>query len=453
MEVTLPTNDIAASLAHPLVQGLLNATSDGALVIDAKTREILLVNKRAREMLGYSERDMVGCQCQATMDSPSCARACPLTALMEGRLNQASLALYYRGRRGDQLLHAHTRMILLRGPQGEPLAGIELFQDLTEVRRLRRELAKRRGLVNLVGASAAMQPLFDLVEQVAPFEIPVLITGESGVGKERFAEALHTLSARSEGPYVRVNCAALSPGVVESELFGHRKGAFTGANSDRRGHFEEADGGTLLLDEVGELPLTAQAKLLRVLQEGELQRVGEDRPRRVDVRVLAATNRDVEAAVQEGSLREDLYYRLAGVRLHVPALRERIEDLPLLAEHFLSGFSQEADRRGRPRPKATLSVAALNKLGTRSWPGNVRELQNVLQLAWIRAPVGGPIRVDHLPEGPALARSGPRTLAELEREAIDQALSATQGNLSAAATRLGIDRTTLWRKLRRRDQT
>ncbi len=452
MEITLPTASVEDALAHPLVRGLLDATSDGALVIDATSREILAMNARARELLALREQDPVGCQCRATMDSPACATACPLTALLEGRADDSRLQLYYRGTAGDRVLHADTRMVLLRGPGGEPLAGLELFQDLREVRRLRQELARRRGLVNLVGASDAMQPLFDLVEQVAPFELPVLITGESGTGKERFAEAIHALSSRADGPYVRVNCAALSPGVVESELFGHRRGAFTGATTDRRGHFEEADGGTLLLDEVGELPAAAQAKLLRVLQEGELQRVGEDRLRRVDVRIVAATNQDVEAAVADGRLREDLYYRLAGVRLHVPPLRERLDDLPLLAEHSLAGFAAEAERRGRPRPAAPLTAEALDALRGHGWPGNVRELQNVLQLAWIRAPIGGPIRPEHLGARPTARGPAPRTLAALESEAIDQALGATDGNLTAAAARLGIDRTTLWRKLRRREQ-
>ena len=449
MDITLNTDDVVGALSNPLVQGLLDGFSDGAVVIDARSRRVLAMNVRARELLGYSGQDPVGCACKSTMNSPVCSISCPLTAAVEGEGAEGKLELFYRGT-GERVLHASTRMVLVRGPDGAPLAGIELFQDLGPVRELERRLRERRSLHGVIGRSRLMQELYDLVEQVAPYDVPVLITGESGVGKERFADALQYLSDRAEKPYIKVNCAALSPSLVESELFGHRRGAYTGATADRRGRFEEADGGTLLLDEVGELPLLLQAKLLRALQEGEVQRVGDDRPRKVDVRVIAATNRAVEADVSEGRFREDLYYRLAGVRVHVPPLRERPEDIPLLAEHFLARFAAESAARGRPRGAVELSPTALDELLARPWRGNVRELENALRLAFIRVPPGQRIGADLLAPLPG-AREGSDelNLAALERHAIQRALERSEHNLSSAARLLGIDRSTLWRKLRK----
>ena len=315
---------------------------------------------------------------------------------------------------------------------------------------MERALAERRGLHQVIGQSTAMQRLYDLVEQVAPHDLPVLITGESGVGKERFADAIQSLSDRSRGPYVKVNCGALSPGLLESELFGHKKGAFTGATQDRKGRVEEASGGTILLDEVGDLPQAAQVKLLRTLQQGEIQRVGEDRPRQVDVRVIAATNRDIEADVANGHFREDLYYRLAGLRLHVPPLRERRDDIPLLAAHFIERFTEEAARRGRPKLVGALTAEAAAELLGRSWRGNVRELENVLRLAWIRAAAGAPITPILLEgQGPAPKEAPPVSLADAEDVAIRKAMERSDGNVAAAARLLGIDRTTLWRKLKK----
>ena len=449
MDITLPNDDVQGALSNPLVQGLLDGFSDGAVVIDARSRKVLAMNVRARQLLGYAELDAVGCSCKSTMNSPVCVISCPLTARVGGEVPQGQVELFYRGS-GERVLHAATRMVAVRGPDGAVLAGIELFQDLGPVRELERRLRERRSLHGIVGRSRAMQALYDLIEQVAPYELPVLITGESGVGKERFADAIQYLSDRAERPYIKVNCAALSASLVESELFGHRRGAFTGATADRRGRFEEADGGTLLLDEVGELPLPLQAKLLRAIQEGEVQRVGEDRPRKVNVRVIAATNRNVEADVAEARFREDLYYRLAGVRLHVPPLRERPDDIPILAEHFLTRFATESAARGRPHPAPRLSETARQGLVSRPWRGNVRELENVLRLAFIRATPGaplGPELLTPLPGAPEV--SDELNLEALERQAIQRALERTDSNLSAAARLLGIDRTTLWRKLKK----
>ena len=320
--------------------------------------------------------------------------------------------------------------------------------------RLEAENERLAGEVNLlrslVFVSPAMTKLALLIQRVGPRDVTVLITGESGTGKERVAEALVRASPRADKPYVRFNCAALAPELAEAELFGHAKGAFTGAVRTRRGLFREADGGTLLLDEVGELALPLQAKLLRVLQEGEVRPLGEDRAFPVDVRVLAATHRDLPQRVTEGRFREDLYYRLKVVTLQVPPLRSRPEDIAALARHFLARHTE----RFRMPPVA-LTQELLERLTAYRWPGNVRELENALESAVVLS-ADGMLDPDLLPGGPDV--SAPQvpsgaTLRERmdahERELILAALAASQGQRTEAARALGIGRATLHDKLRK----
>ncbi|RKH67044.1 sigma-54-dependent transcriptional regulator [Corallococcus llansteffanensis] len=320
--------------------------------------------------------------------------------------------------------------------------------------RLEAENERLAGEVNLlrslVFVSPAMARLALLIQRVGPRDVTVLITGESGTGKERVAEALVRASPRADKPYVRFNCAALAPELAEAELFGHAKGAFTGAVRLRRGLFREADGGTLLLDEVGELALPLQAKLLRVLQEGEVRPLGEDRAFPVDVRVLASTHRDLPQRVTEGRFREDLYYRLKVVTLQVPPLRSRPEDIAALARHFLARHTE----RFRMPPVA-LTPALLERLTAYRWPGNVRELENALESAVVLS-ADGTLDPDLLPGGSDV--SAPQvpsgaTLRERmdahEREIILAALAASQGQRTEAARTLGIGRATLHDKLRK----
>ena len=307
------------------------------------------------------------------------------------------------------------------------------------------ELALAR---SMVFASEAMRRLAVLVARVAPRDVTVLLTGESGTGKERVAEAIVAASRRAEKPFVRFNCAALAPELAEAELFGHAKGAFTGAVRSRPGLFGEADGGTLLLDEVGELAAPAQAKLLRVLQEGEVRPVGEERTRTVDVRVIAATHRDLGEEVRRGAFREDLFYRLNVVHLRIPPLRERPEDVKVLARHFLDRF---AERFG----VSPLRVpdALFDRLAAHAWPGNVRELENAVEGLVALSPPEG-LDLSLLPGGGAPALEGvPLPLRErvqaYERGLVVEALRAAHGNRSEAARRLGISRVTLHDKLKR----
>jgi DNA-binding NtrC family response regulator len=331
-----------------------------------------------------------------------------------------------------------------------------LLQHALEARRLAREnrelklrLRETVGLKQLLGRSPAMQRLRDAVQQVAATDAAVLILGESGTGKELVAHAVHHGGARADRTLVKVSCAALPEGLLESELFGHERGAFTGARDRRKGRFELAHGGTLFLDEVGDLSPGTQAKLLRVLQEQEFERVGGTATIRVDVRLVAATNRDLEGLVAEGTFREDLYYRLNVVPIRVPPLRERVEDIPVLLAHFLRAF---AKRWAKPVPEVTAEAQAL--LCRHDWPGNVRELQHVVESMLVFSK-GYPIGVADLP--PAIRGAGhdsdpgegaaKPTLRELERQAITRTLVATGGNRRKAAEILGIGLKTLYRKV------
>jgi len=313
----------------------------------------------------------------------------------------------------------------------------EHYRLTCEVRSLREELLRRTGTGEIVTRNERVRSLVDLALQVAPSNMAVLIEGESGTGKELLAHLIHEKSSRSERPFVTVNCAALAEALLESELFGHVKGAFTGAVKDRQGRFEAADGGTVFLDEIGEVAPSTQVKLLRFLQNKEFERVGETTTRKVDVRVIAATNRDLEEATKGEGFREDLYYRLNAVKLKLPPLRERREDVPLLVQHFLVKFKS----RGEMAPEA------MSALRGYAWKGNIRELENVIERAVLLAH-GSRILMQHLPEefqmvGPSGIHA--LSLEESERQHIIKILRIAK-DLDEAATFLGIDPATLWRK-------
>jgi len=318
-----------------------------------------------------------------------------------------------------------------------------------ENENLRAQLRERYGVPGLIAQSPAMHTVLDLVERVAPTDATVLIQGESGTGKEVIAKAIHHASARAARPFVAVNCGAVPETLLESELFGYVRGAFTGAAVSKLGLFEEADGGTLFLDEIAEMPAALQVKLLRALQSGEVRRLGATQAATIDVRVLAATNGDLATRIAQGSFREDLFYRLNVIQMVLPPLRDRREDIPALAEHFLARASGKLGRTLR------LSPDALERLLRYPWPGNVRELENALERAAILARTEA-VESDDLPPhvsaglqlGPSPALPRQITLADAERAHILQTLERFGRNHSGAAEALGIGRTTLWRKLK-----
>jgi two-component system response regulator AtoC len=359
--------------------------------------------------------------------------------------------------------------------------AIERFHLTRDNKRLAAQLAEYTGYLNqqlhgefdfgnIIGESAPLRDVLDKVEQVAPTNSTVLLRGETGTGKELVAHAIHINSPREEKPFVRVNCAALAPGVLESELFGHEKGSFTGALARRPGRFELADGGTLFLDEIGDLPMEVQIKLLRTLQEREFERVGGSETIKVDVRLISATNRNLEVMIEDGEFREDLYYRLNVFPIHLPPLRERLDDLTPLVGHFIAKFSRQMGVAAQPA-----SVEALAKLREYNWPGNVRELENIIERGMILAK-GSPVTASHLDFGrraathtpapavqhttgshpavaaPALTDDG-KSLAERlldsERKEIIAAVDKSRGNIASAARTLGINRSTLYYRLRK----
>lgn len=334
---------------------------------------------------------------------------------------------------------------------GVTAGAVAILRDVTRLRDLERRLENRTAMHGLTGSTHAMQKVYTLIEQAAPTDSTILILGESGTGKELVADAIHNASRRQNGPFVKVNCSALSEGLLESELFGHAKGAFTGALSDRKGRFEMADGGTIFLDEIGDLTERIQVKLLRVLQEREIERVGETRVRKIDVRVVAATHRDLRRLVEEGRFREDLFFRLNVIPVRVPALRERREDIPQLAGLFLREIATVVGK-----PREALSPDAMRALLDYRWPGNIRELRNAVEHGIVKSR-GPSVMLEDLPREiieetatvAPFARPSSAASASPEADAIREALERSAWHRGRAAKLLGVDRATLWRRMRR----
>jgi len=334
----------------------------------------------------------------------------------------------------------------MKDDSGSMVGCIASFRDVTRILELERRLGEIQQFSGIIGNHPTMLSIFDLIRHLATSDAAVLIQGESGTGKELVAAAIHHESDRTDKFFVPVNCGALPAGTLESELFGHVRGAFTGAIRDKKGRFELADGGTIFLDEVGELSPAAQVGLLRVLEEGTFERVGGEDTIKVDVRVISATNKDLKQEVDAGRFREDLYYRLCVVPIHVPPLRERKTDIPLLAEHFLKRAADEAGRKEIP-----LSHEALSAMMDYPWPGNVRELQNAIQHALVKYR-GDVIELSHLPNTilSSISEAKPekrRRKRKLELSAVQKALRETNGNKVEAAQVLGVSRATLYRFL------
>jgi PAS domain S-box-containing protein len=422
------------------------ALKEGVVLLDADLR-IRDLNPAAERILGRDQEHLIGRPVCGLFGDADCPRDTLAASLRGGRpiVDFQTVVQLPGARRGHVLL----RTAPLPSRQGGAAGVAMILGDVTEETRLRRRTQARTRFGDLVGGDGRMEELYRLIDQVAPSEASVLITGESGTGKELVARALHDGSPRAGAPFVSVNCSALAETLLESELFGHVRGAFTGATSDRRGRFEDARGGTIFLDEIGDVSPVVQVKLLRVLQERVITRVGENVPRPVDVRVVSATHRDLEALLATGRMREDFYYRIKVVRLELPPLRQRREDIPELARHLLARHDGG---------QIEITPAAMACLMRHSWPGNVRELENALQHALVLGQRGR-IDVDDLPPevtGQVATGAGsvPAALSQVERgsdaerELLQQALAANGWNRTRTARRLGIDRSTLWRKMK-----
>ncbi len=426
------------------VEAILESISDGVFTVDADSL-ISSFNRAAEEITGIRRQEAIGRRCSEVLRASLCEGSCPLRqTLATGRplVNRGCFIVNAGGER----IPISISTALLRDRRGRVVGGAETFRDLREVEELRRELEGRFQVGDLHSRSPAMRHLLELLPAVAESDCTVLVEGESGTGKELLARAIHTASPRRARPFVAVSCAAIPESLLEAELFGVKAGAYTGATRDREGRLGRAEGGTLLLDEIGELSPAVQVKLLRFLQERSFEPLGSSRPVAADVRVIAATHRDLRARVAEGTFREDLFYRVNVVRLELPPLRRRPEDIPLLAEHFVAALNR---RHGRD--VSGLSTDAMALLLAHDWPGNVRELENAIEHAFVLCR-GRRIEARHLPEQLRGRPSSRHDLAgavqAAEAAAIREALRRNRNHRRQAARELGLHPATFFRKVK-----
>jgi sigma-54 dependent transcriptional regulator, acetoin dehydrogenase operon transcriptional activator AcoR len=440
---------------------LVETLEDGVLAHD-NARRILFFNPAAERISGYSRDEVLGRDCHELFPPDGiCGASCHFCEGHIPATNGSSWKTRFVAKGGVER-QVKMSVAALRGAAGEAWGVTVGIHDLTEVSRLRSRLEVEHSFRGMVGASRPMQEIFSTLRQISTSDYPVLISGESGTGKELLANAVHQESRRKAGPFVPVNCGALPDNILESELFGHVRGAFTGAIRTKKGRFELAHKGTLFLDEVGELTQSSQVKLLRVLQEKRFEMVGGERSIQVDVRIISATNRDLRRMVAEGTFREDLFYRLCVVPVELPPLRDRMEDLPLLVARALVQIRKESDSSVQRVSEETMAL-----LMSYSWPGNVRELINALQFASVQCS-GEVIEPQHLPPEarsggavplpPSLSAQGlplpqepapaPRRKLKLTPEAVAEALGQASGNKVQAARLLGVGRATLYRFLK-----
>ncbi len=424
---------------------ILDSVADGVFTVDGEWR-VTSFNRAAERITGVPRGEAIGRQCSSVFRSNICETDCALRRTMETGQQIVNRTVNIVAANG-RTVPISVSTALLRNEGGQVIGGVETFRDLTAVEELRKELEGRYTFRDILSRNHRMGELFGILPEVAVSESTVLIEGESGTGKELLARAIHSLSPRAGGPLVTVNCGALPDTLLESELFGHKAGAFTDAKKDRPGRFALAEGGTIFLDEIGDVSPAMQARLLRVLQERIYEPLGGTESVKADLRVIAATNRDLKRLVDEGRFRQDLYYRVNVVQLEIPPLRERKEDIPLLVDHFIARFN---GIQGKGISGVSDDVLAC--LMAHSFPGNVRELENIIEHAFVLCR-GGVIETRHLPEpfrappGPKSSRGG-KTLEEMEKVFILAALKRSGWRRGEAAKELGIHRSTLRRKMK-----
>jgi PAS domain S-box-containing protein len=418
---------------------------DGLMVVDNEGT-IVLFNRAAEEITGYRKENIIG-QKSSILNCEMETDGRPDTQLEEFG---AAYNKECRIKSGDgRLVHLLKNVVTVRDDQGGIIGTVESMTDITslykkeiELQGIKQELRQEYWFMGLLGKSVPMQRLYEHIRNAATSEAPVLITGESGAGKNLVARALHNLSRRKDGPFLQMNCAALNEQLLESELFGHRKGAFTGAVSDRMGRFEAAHEGTIFLDEIGDMPMTMQVKLLRVLEEKVVERVGDHKPIPVNIRLVSATNKDLTGLLRDGKFREDLLYRINSIVIKVPPLRERSEDIPLIAFHYLKKISAANNKEIR-----SISPPAMEILINFPWPGNVRRLINALEHSAVTCK-GDTIEVSDLPDYLVYEKKTDGNENRIDTEKLRATLALYKGNKTLAAKNLGISRVTLWKKLK-----
>jgi len=438
----------------PITSLILDSIADGVFTIDHQGH-ITSFNRAAEQITGYSRREVMGQFCHDIFKASICFKRCPLKHTARTFESIVNMEVNILNRQNQEVPISISTSIL-KDDKGKVVGAVETFRDLSLIVQLRKEISKRYTFQDIVYRSKAIAKLLDILPDVAQSDATVLIHGESGTGKELFATAIHNTSLRKHGPFIAVNCGALPETLLESELFGYKKGAFTDAKRDKPGRFRLAEGGTLFLDEIGDLSKGTQVKLLRVLEQKEYEPLGSTRKETADVRIVTATHRDLASHVAEGKFREDLFYRLNVMKMEISPLRSRKEDIPLLVDHFLRKFNEKTGK-----PIRAVSKRAMKRILAYEYPGNVRELENILEHAFILCK-GTEIKVSHLPEN--LVDSGARTpaasvrgatggLQDLEKGVIEQTLERYGWDREQAARELGMHRSTLWRKMKRYEIT
>ena len=428
------------------LESILGSITDGVFTVDTEW-SITSFNRAAEKITGITRDEAIGKKCHDVFKATLCECGCALQDTLRTGNSTINKAIEIMSVNGKPIPISISTAVL-RDEEGGFIGGVETFRDLTVVEELRKELEGKYTFYDIITRNHKMQQLLSNLPKIAESDSTCLIDGESGTGKELFAHAIHNLSPREQKPFVAVNCGALPDSLLESELFGYKKGAFTGAIKDKPGRFELAEGGTIFLDEIADISPAMQVKLLRVIQEKEYDMLGSVKSQKANVRIISATNKNIEKLIRDGSFRSDLYYRINVVRINLIPLRERRTDIMILANHFIDRLN-----RIRGREVAGLARETLISFMQYEWPGNVRELQNVIETAFIMCS-SGLIKLEHLPshfhkkKGNTVS-SERGTLEEIEIRTITEALKHNNYKKIATAKELGINKTTLWRKIKK----
>jgi len=432
------------------LDAIFNSNIEGIFTIDDDWN-VTSFNAAAEKITGYKINEAIGKKCWQIFNSQICCNGCHMEQTMKNGKPTIANELEIINKFGNRI-PIRVNSAILKNNKNEKIGAVETFLDISEIKNLTEHLNERFKYENIVGKNKEIKQIINVLESVAQTDSSVLITGESGTGKELAARAIHLNSHRRTGPFTAVNCSAFVESLIESELFGHEKGSFTGAIKSKVGRFELANGGTLFLDEIGDLSVTVQTKLLRVLETREIERVGSNKPIKIDTRIIAATNKNLEREIEAGRFREDLYYRINVMNIQLPPLRERKDDLPILVNHFIEKFNSKFERNIKH-----FSSSAFDILMDYNWPGNIRELENVIEHCFVLCD-SDIIQIEHLPkrlrDGEFNTIQGGGTnnfnhIKDAERNIIIKTLKKHNGNRTKTAEELNIHPTTLWRKMKK----
>jgi PAS domain S-box-containing protein len=431
-------------------QIVLDSIADGVFTVNSDLR-VTTFNRSAEKITGIKKEEAIGRYCWEVLRASICEKRCSLKHTMATGRPVVNQSIYIVNLRGEQV-PVSISTALLKDEHGKVIGGVETFRDLSVVEQLRKELSRRHSFQDIISKNREMQRLFGVLEQASESDATILLEGESGTGKELFAKAIHALSPRKTGPFITINCASLPDTLLESELFGYEKGAHSTAFKDKPGRIAIAEGGTLFLDEIGDISPALQVRLLRVLQDKTYEPLGSTKSLKVDIRVVAATNKNLDGLVEQGKFRQDLYYRINVVKLVLPPLRERREDIPLLVEHFIRKFS-----RLNSKEIQGISPEVVPVLMSHDFPGNVRELENIVEYGTVVCK-NGFIGMEHLPDylkrrsEPTRERPSQEktySLEDMQKSYLYEALRRNHWNRTTTAAEMGVHPTTLWRKMKR----